>query len=303
MGMLFWKNSKKHIHLRSQSLLGRHAQCDIRIDAPKISGQHARLQWVEEGWEIRDLGSRNGTFVDGRRLEPGGRLAIDQGNIISLAGNAAEFEFVDATAPGAVAVDLQSGASWFSEGGLLALPRDQNPLATIFTNSAGEWFLEGSDAPRIVTHGETIDVEGSKYRIELPTPDTSTQESGIGIPTLDAVSLHFAVTPDEEQVEITVFIGRRAKRLPERRFHYLLVTLARAWIAEEGVPHSVRGWMDRDKLCQGLGLDLVKLGVEIYRARKQFATLGIQGAAGLIERRVGTCEIRIGVPNVQVLTL
>jgi hypothetical protein len=43
--------------------------------------------------------------------------------------------------------------------------------------------------------------------------------------------------------------------------------------------------------------------VEIYRARKQLAALGIQGAAGLVERRPGTREIRIGVFDVEVVKL
>lgn len=303
MGTLFCKNSNKHFPMRARVLLGRHAPCDIRIDAPKISGQHARLQWVDDGWEVRDLGSRNGTFVDGRRLEPGGTMAVDKGASISLARHAAEFELVDSSAPGAVAVELQSGVSWFSEGGLLGLPNDQNPLVTIYANSEGEWMVERGDAPRIVTDGEVLDIDGTRYRVELPNLEAETQQSGMGVPTLESIALRLAVTPDEEQVEVTVLISGHAKRLPERRYHYLLVTLARAWLAEDGVTHSMRGWVDRDELCRGLGMDAMKLGVEIHRARKQLAALGIQGAAGLIERRVGTCELRIGVPNVQVVKL
>ena len=289
--------------MRPQVLLGRHAQCDIRVDAANVSGQHARLQWVEEGWEVRDLGSRNGTFVDGRRLERGGRMSVDRGAMISLTRHAAEFELVDSSAPGAVAVDLQSGASSFSEGGLLALPHDQNPLVTIYANSEGEWLVEGGDAPRIVVDGEILDIERAKYRLELPNLEAETQQSGMGVSTLESIALRLAVTPDEEQVEVTVIVAGHAKRLPERRYHYLLVTLARAWLEEEAVTHSMRGWVDRDELCRGLGMDVMKLGVEIYRARKQLAELGIHGAAGLIERRTGTCEIRIGVPNVQVIKL
>jgi hypothetical protein len=48
-------------------------------------------------------------------------------------------------------------------------------------------------------------------------------------------------------------------------------------------------------------MDVMKLNVEIYRLRKQFAEMGIQGAAGLIERRPGTYEVRIGVPDVEVV--
>ncbi|HRI65881.1 MAG TPA: FHA domain-containing protein [Polyangium sp.] len=303
MGALFWKNSNKHFPMRTQALLGRHAQCDIRVEAPKVSGQHARLQWVDDAWEVRDLGSRNGTFVDGRRLEPGGRVAVDTGAMITLARHVAEFELVDSSAPGAVAVEVQTGISHFSDGGLLALPNDENPIVTVFMNGEGEWYIESGNASRVAVDGEILDADDTKYLLELPNIETETYQSGTGSPTLDSIALRLGVTPDEEQVEVTVIVGGHAKRLPVRRYHYLLVTLARAWLAEENVGESMRGWVDRDTLCRGLEMDPMKLSVEIYRARKQLAALGIQGAAGLIQRRVGTHEIRIGVPNVQVLKL
>jgi hypothetical protein len=115
--------------------------------------------------------------------------------------------------------------------------------------------------------------------------------------------LRLAVTPDEEQVEATVFVGGQIKRLSPRRYHYLLATLARAWLADEGVPLSVRGFVDRDELCKRLEMDVNKLNVEIYRARKQLAAIGIAGAAGLIERRPGTLELRIGIHNIEVVKL
>ena len=35
-----------------------------------ISGQHGELRYVDGQWQIRDLGSRNGTFVNGVKLAP-----------------------------------------------------------------------------------------------------------------------------------------------------------------------------------------------------------------------------------------
>lgn len=303
MGGLFWKNSNKHVPMRNHTLVGRFPQCDIRIDSPKVSGHHARLQWIGDGWEIRDLGSRNGTYVDGRRLEPGGRISIDTGATIALARHGADFELVDASSPGAVAIDQQTRATYFAERGLLALPGAQNPIATLFMNSDGEWLVENNDASKVVVDGQIIEINGTKYRLELPSLEGETLQSGMGAPTLESIGLRLAVTPDEEQVEVTVLVGGHAKRLPERRYHYLLVTLARAWIAEEGITPSMRGWVDREEICRGLEMDPMKLNVEIYRARKQLAELGVQGAAGLIERRAGTYELRIGVPNVQVVRL
>lgn len=303
MGMLFWKNANKPIPIRSRTLIGRHAQCDVRVDVAKVSGHHARLQWIDHGWEVRDLASTNGTFVNGQRLEAGQRMSIERGVEIVLGHKSATFEFVDASPPGVVAVHTDTGVACFAERGILPLPNDKRPLATIFIGSDGSWMVEQADAPRSLTNGEILDVDGAKYCVELPSLEEETLRSNPGTAPLECIALRLAVSPDEEQVQVTVLVAGQEKRLPSRRFHYLLVTLARAWLAEEGVPSSMRGWIDREKLCRGLAMDEGKLSVEVFRARKQLATLGIQGAVGLIERRAGTHELRIGVHDVQVSIL
>ncbi|MEO1336418.1 MAG: FHA domain-containing protein, partial [Myxococcota bacterium] len=56
--------------LAAQCLVGRSAACQIRLDDRYVSSEHAKLVWTGSKWQVRDLGSRNGTFVDGRRVEP-----------------------------------------------------------------------------------------------------------------------------------------------------------------------------------------------------------------------------------------
>jgi hypothetical protein len=48
--------------------IGRDAACEIHLDDPMISRQHAEVSHVDGLWWIRDLGSRNGTLVDGQRV-------------------------------------------------------------------------------------------------------------------------------------------------------------------------------------------------------------------------------------------
>jgi len=54
---------------KDSSTLGRHRNNDIVIADPKVSSFHARIDRAAEGHVIRDLKSRNGTFVNGRRVE------------------------------------------------------------------------------------------------------------------------------------------------------------------------------------------------------------------------------------------
>jgi predicted component of type VI protein secretion system len=62
-------------------LIGRHLDCDVRIDSPKISRRHCCVAMAYDRVLIRDLGSRHGVRVNGRlveetRLYPGDELAI-----------------------------------------------------------------------------------------------------------------------------------------------------------------------------------------------------------------------------------
>ncbi len=52
-----------------------------------------------------------------------------------------------------------------------------------------------------------------------------------------------------------------------------------------------------------LATDVGKLNVDIFRTRRQLGALGILGAAGIIARREGTGQIRIGTDRVEVITL
>lgn len=70
-------------------IIGRSPICDIVIDDVEISRQHLRLKRTSLGYNVQDMGSTNGTFIDGRRfggdaymLKPGQTLAI--GNNVLL---------------------------------------------------------------------------------------------------------------------------------------------------------------------------------------------------------------------------
>jgi hypothetical protein len=64
-------------------LIGRHTDCDVRINLPQISRRHCCVALAYDRLLIRDLGSRNGVRVNGRLVEesallPGDEVAIGQ---------------------------------------------------------------------------------------------------------------------------------------------------------------------------------------------------------------------------------
>lgn len=51
--------------LKAELVVGRRPGCDIRLDFENISGKHCNLRMINGIWMIRDLGSTNGTTVNG----------------------------------------------------------------------------------------------------------------------------------------------------------------------------------------------------------------------------------------------
>jgi len=63
------------------TILGRRQECDLCIPLPAVSRKHCELNMDQGRLKIRDLGSKNGTIVNGQRIEeaglkPGDKLKI-----------------------------------------------------------------------------------------------------------------------------------------------------------------------------------------------------------------------------------
>jgi DNA-binding winged helix-turn-helix (wHTH) protein len=58
-----------------EHLIGRGEDCHIRSDSTRVSRHHALVRVTSERLVVEDLGSRNGTWVHGRRLEGTAELA------------------------------------------------------------------------------------------------------------------------------------------------------------------------------------------------------------------------------------
>lgn len=55
-------------HLNPLTVLGRHPDCDIAVADTSVSAEHAEITANGSGWWIRDLGSTNGTLINGSEV-------------------------------------------------------------------------------------------------------------------------------------------------------------------------------------------------------------------------------------------
>lgn len=258
-----------------------------------MSGEHARLSWAGDHWEIRDLGSRNGTFVDGRRLDPGVGHRLRTGAAIGFGEQDAGWELTDDGAPSALAIEVGSGSLRLAEDGLLALPDAEHPDCTVYSDARGVWVCERPDQlPEPLEDGVLVAAGGLSWRIRLPEAieGTATVDAGM---RLDAIGLRFAVSRDEEHVQVFVRYRGKEVALEEREHGYVLLTLARARLREADEPLPEQGWIDRNRLLKMLAVDANALNVSIYRARGQLSAAGVDGAAGVVEVRRG--QRRLGI--------
>ena len=80
-------------------LIGRDENCTICIPEDSISSRHAQLAQVKAGWELKDLGSANGTAVNGK---PAKQAVLKNGDQIQM-GTQVILIFADESAPAAAA--------------------------------------------------------------------------------------------------------------------------------------------------------------------------------------------------------
>lgn len=72
-----------------EALLGREGDCDIQLGFAGVSRKHLRLQTVMGDTFAEDLGSRNGTYVNGRLAS---KCALNDGDVLQLGQIELRFE-------------------------------------------------------------------------------------------------------------------------------------------------------------------------------------------------------------------
>ncbi|WP_165070623.1 FHA domain-containing protein [Paludisphaera rhizosphaerae] len=82
--------------------VGRHDDCVIRIRSSQVSRRHCEIFEADDRLVVRDLGSSNGTFVNGLRVL--GQQPLKPGDVITIGGVALRVDPIGGHVPAAAAV-------------------------------------------------------------------------------------------------------------------------------------------------------------------------------------------------------
>jgi FHA domain len=304
MGVLIRGATGDRHSLLSRHVVGRSSDSHLRLDNRLASLLHAQLLWNGSAWEVHDLGSRNGTFVDGRRLEAGTRATLGRAAQIAFGDTGDPFELVHDGPPCAVAVS-EHGQRQESESGILILPEPEHPMYTIFEDSSGNWMAESNDGSRHrIASGDTLRVAERTWRIELPAMPEHTLQPEAGQMVLRDSTMRISVSGDQERVDIRLILGDQAIPLRSRSYCQLLFALARVRLADEvaaGAGEANAGWRPVTELLEMLHLSEPTFNTHIARARKDLAQAGVLDATDLVERQPMPRRVRLGVRKVEIV--
>lgn len=279
--------------LRPSHTVGRSPDSHLELPDNWISGNHARFDWVGSGWEVRDLGSKNGTFVNGRRLSPGETTRLSEAARVSFGKADDAWIFLRSGEAGVGARRQPDGLLRWGSANTLSLPDEDHPRCTVFLDEDNRWVADQDGEQRPVRDGESVTLDDARWELILPASYRDTVDISITPPTISDLVLRFRLSRNEEYVRLIVTLGEQEFDLGARTHHYVLLTLARLRAQSPASAGVHAGWAYSDDLALGLQIETSTLNVHVHRIRQAFAKLPVAGGANIIERRPASKELRI----------
>ncbi len=156
--------------------IGRHPHNDIVLDDPAVSGRHAAITCDGAGATLEDLGSSNGTFVNGARITQARLAQRDRFSIarfdLAYVGAAAavegSLEVINGARAGSTIALAKPLTTLGSPGVLVVVIRrgdDGYHIARV--QGGGAASLNGEaldDTPRLLRDGDLLDLTGTRMR-------------------------------------------------------------------------------------------------------------------------------------------
>ena len=297
--------------------IGRGPDNDVVIPDPEISRHHALMWCSDDGVFMRDLGSANGSFVEGERIHDtvsvpfGAAIRLGKGVLLSvrppsepnLAGSLRALALEDVAS--GMRRPLHTDRFVIGSGSSADLRLDDGPevAATLIVFPQGEVWLGEQDDDQAIEIGTEFQVAGYSFRIvdvdptRLPTvqPEVNRYQYRLKV-SLDGPGGAMAeVTHMQSSLNHTVSAENRV---------VLMYLLARKIVEdrEAGVDAADQGWCSDDDVIIGVwGRSALtsggkRLKVLVHRVRKELKGDGfepwcIEKRSGLIRGRFAQVEL------------
>lgn len=292
----------------STCTLGRDLSNRIVLADPNVSGHHAVVEVGPDGLWLRDLGSTNGTFVNGEPLE--GRLRVAHGDTLQLgpdvrlrvrhAGDERSGYPVlrDLTAGTVHVVDHDHFTIGSAAGSHVRLASGPERAALLVTHGDGELWLALGDDERPLEPGQAFVVAGSSFRVEL-MPEAST---AVTARPMTAARFPYAlhVTLDGAAGSMATLEGPPGRCVVQAEARVvLLYLLARQLQAdrEQRVLPPMAGWCHDEDLMIGVwGREALsgaasRYSVLLHRVRKDLEAEGFD--PWCLEKRRGGTRLQV----------
>ncbi len=306
MAWLVNPSTREREYLAERSVVGRATHCWVHMPHRSVSKEHAVIYFEGDGWKVKDLGSRNGTWANGLRLSPGESVSVGKESSLQFGDVNA---VLGSTEPPTLCVRMESTGQCIAAGsGMLSLPDEDEPVATVYEGTPGSWLLDFDGRVQALRDGDTFYIEDQRYIAHVPSAEahrafqTTTVRSQPLI-LLSEVTLRMSVSQDGEATTTTLLHRGDEVEVASRATHQVLLVLAQQRQADSarGIDSKECGWVYADELHKMLGQDSrERVNVDIHRLRQQFAKLGVMDAARLVERRTQTHQLRLGISRVEI---
>lgn len=291
--MATWQSSKREFQVPCRCVIGRSTLSELRLESRRCSSEHATVTWSKGKWHVRDLGSSNGTKVNGRSLFPGDRVQISSGSTLQFGDDSEIWTVIDDEAPEPCAIELGPQTCVWGAQQLLMLPSATAPEASVFVGS-GEWRADNGIDERTLELGDIVQVGSRYWRVLVPDLGGA-RPVRTAAPELELSELTLVFSASPAKIAVTLQHGAASVTVPARASLRTLAALARIRL-RSGEPEQEGGWTSLHALADMLRCSPELVNLDVHRLRGLFQEVGVRNAAQLIERDDAK-RLRIGIAN------
>lgn len=293
--------SGRLLPLAARTDVGRSANRYLRLDSQHASQRHAEVRHAGGRWVVIDTQSRNGTRVNGRRIEAGVPWALREDDRLTFGDSeAGAWVLVSAKPPALLAQRVRDGLVVVEEEGSLALPPAvDEPELLVYRDPEGGFWKERDGRATRAKNEEFIELTDA-WCLHLPPEVTETLPMPPSL-TLGRVTLHLRVDRTGEHVEAWLEQAEGLVDLGSGTHWMVAYVLANNRLADT-VPEIERGWMDVSVIARETGIRERCLDAYYSRIRQALRRAGLEDAQRAVEarpnrRRLGTERVVVHRPS------